>query len=360
MKKRKVSAKQVAERAGVSQTTVSMVLNNYENTSFSEETKERIFKACDELGYKASPGRSVNRDSSQILLAVCPSMLNPHYVKAIVGIQQRAAELGYEVIVYSTQRSRSKEACLVQLCRAMNVAGVLLTYRPDNQSAFRLISMEFQLVQLYEKFGNDDVNALETDNFKVGYAVTNHLIELGHKYIAVVSRPMEDNQPARVRRVDGVKSAMAAHGLDHQTYLTVATLQKCGFGTLTLEGYETGYLLAGHLLDTEPKITAFVATNDIMAYGIMDAILERGKRIPQDYSVCGCDNLLYSKFRRLSLTTVEEYVEERGRDAVDILVQKIKLKNASSLDEGSPVSITKIEYEPKLLVRKSSGKARTT
>lgn len=119
--------------------------------------------------------------------------------------------------------------------------------------------------------------------------------------------------------------------------------------------YETGYLLASHLIDHNVPVTAFAAMNDTVAYGVIDAIVERGKRVPQDYSVCGCDNLPSSAYQKISLTTVEPYITEKARDAVDLLARKIRAKGNGGRKKG-PVSITRIEYEPQLIVRKSTGR----
>jgi LacI family transcriptional regulator len=96
--------------------------------------------------------------------------------------------------------------------------------------------------------------------------------------------------------------------------------------------------------------------NDMAAVGIMDAILELGKRVPQDYSVCGCDNVTTSRYKRISLTTVEHYSQQRGREAVDILVKKIE--GESVYGDDSPVSVTRVEYAPKLIARGSTARHR--
>lgn len=333
-----------------------MILNNYKNISFSEETKVRVLEACDRLGYQAVGKSRIDSLAGRILLIACPSFQNPHYVKEINGIQQRAQELGYETIIFCTRRSEDEEANMVRVCREQRVAGVLLLYQPDNTAAYHLLRRENQIVQLYDKSDGMDINLLELDNIKIGRLVAEHLFSLGHKYIAHVSLPLIDTQPARTRRIDGIRSYMEEHGLDPDKYLRVSTVDSEGIQTSgKLEGYETGYLLGGYLIDSQIPITAFSATNDMVAYGIMDAIYERKKRVPQDYSICGCDNLPSSEYQKISLTSVEHFASEKGRDAVDILVQKIQSRKNFGYNEP-PDRITRIEYTPRLIVRKSSGK----
>ena len=129
-------------------------------------------------------------------------------------------------------------------------------------------------------------------------------------------------------------------------------VETCG----NLEGYETGYLLGSYLLDHNEQVTAFAAINDMVAYGIMDAVYAHGKKIPQDYSLCGCDNLPDSEYQKISLTSVELFTEAKGQEAVTLLAQKIEAQSRNTSSWEGPVRITRIEYAPKLIVRKSSGK----
>lgn len=92
-------------------------------------------------------------------------------------------------------------------------------------------------------------------------------------------------------------------------------------------------------------------------FGIIDAIQRKKKRIPQDYSVCGCDNTSLSNIKSLSLTTVDNYTSHRASEAVNILIKKIKNAN-NPVQEQSPISTVKVEYTPKLVLRSSTGPAR--
>lgn len=350
---------EVAKEAGVSQATVSMILNGYKDAKFSEETKIRVLEACDKLGYRYRTmrnGRSDNIDD-RLLLVVCPSFQNGHYVKVSSAVQERARELGYVALVMCTQRSADEENKIIHLCRDLHIAGVVLTYQPEKSFIQQLINMETHIVKLHDKSGNADIDAIEFDNYKFGRLVTEHLVELGHTYIAHISSSLSGKQSARSRRVEGIRSYLLERGLDPEKHLRISTIETEHLEIEEKPGsYETGYLLAVHLIDSHVPVTAFAAMNDAVAYGVMEAIIERGKRIPEDYSVCGCDNLQYSGFQRVSLTTVEPYITEKAYDAVNLLVRKIRAKDT---DRGKcPASITRIEYESQLIVRKSTGRCR--
>ena len=122
--------------------------------------------------------------------------------------------------------------------------------------------------------------------------------------------------------------------------------------------YKMGYYLTKELLREDKNLTAIVGMNDMIAFGIMDAVLKSKLRIPADISVVGCDNTVYSSFRSISLTTIDHYVPLKGRDACDIILRKIQSLRESQ-DGNEPLSTYHVEYEPKLIVRRSTSYART-
>ncbi len=356
MKKNRVTAKDVAEKAGVSSTTVSMILNNYKNVSFPEETKTKVFEACDALGYHYSGKKKSSLLKEGLLLIICPTFSNPNYVKIINNIQSRAKEKNYETVVYCTERSPEKELNMLNLCLSVQAKGVILTYQPESVTALNLLKMEVPLIQLYDKSSHHNVDTMELDNYKVGEIIVKHLIDLGHRYIGYISNPIS-KQPSRQSRLNGISDYMKSAGLDPEKYLSVYTFSKAESKKFKgKEGYDTGYFLMNKLMKENQAITAIAAGNDMVALGVMDAVLHNGKRVPQDYSVCGCDNTELSGYQRISLTTVENYSYQKSIDAVDILIRKLEMRNSSMDGYMIPESITKIEYTPTLIKRKSTGK----
>ncbi|MFA7660606.1 MAG: substrate-binding domain-containing protein, partial [Anaerovoracaceae bacterium] len=137
----------------------------------------------------------------------------------------------------------------------------------------------------------------------------------------------------------------------------------CTYSTEGLESssdlteYEAGFVLANRIID-KYEVTAFVGNNDMICLGILDALQRRKSKVPQDYSVCGCDNIALSNHKAISLTTVENYTHLRAGEAVDVLIKKMKQHSSDKPWEETPISMVKIEYEPRLVVRASTGPAR--
>ena len=122
--------------------------------------------------------------------------------------------------------------------------------------------------------------------------------------------------------------------------------------------YRIGYDLTKELLRTEKDLTAIVGLNDMIAFGIMDALQDMKYKVPGDVSVMGCDNTLFSKVKKVSLTTIEHFVVHKGMDACDIIMKKITSRDWK-YTEFEPVSIYHVEYEPQIVVRGTTSYAKT-
>jgi LacI family transcriptional regulator len=118
--------------------------------------------------------------------------------------------------------------------------------------------------------------------------------------------------------------------------------------------HRTGYKLAMRCLAEKPQVTALVAINDMVAYGIIDAIKNSGHQIPEQYSVCGFDNIYPSNFTGVGLTTVEHSIIQRGRSAVRLIYNKIAQHDGSSREHDAG-AVTRVEYQSRLIVRRSSN-----
>ncbi len=356
MKKPRVTAKDVAKRAGVSAATVSMILNGKEGSKFPERTCRRVIDACNELGYMRTGVSKVAALENKVLVAITPTLSNLYYVHMVEAMQRRAKELGYSLLAFNTFREISQETRILQICNQIPFEGMFFLYPPENSMLLQQVNWTKPTIHIYDKNVHNNADILELDGFRVGTIIGEYLIGLGHERIALVTSTFETRQVTRIRRLEGLRFVYEGHGLDPvESVLACSPEQELPELKTAPEGYELGYLIAKRLIDRGESVTAFVAVNDMIAIGVMDAILDAGKRIPEDYSVCGCDNTSVSKYKAISLTSVECYARQTGREAVDILIRKIESGSNPSELGDSPDGITRIEYYPKLIVRKSTG-----
>jgi len=357
MPRKKITAGDVAERAGVSRAAVSMILNQYPDIHFSEETRARVLSACRELGYKVPEKKLLVPTGRRVLLAVCPSCENYAYSRMLGEVQLQAKKQDYYVLSIHTFRDMSTEAAIPELCASMSVAGVIFLYNPRNSEMVKTLVKQLPVVQVYDKGADPGQNVVETDNVLVGELMATHLLKLGHRHIATTFPSLGASHIGRKRRIEGVKNAYRKAGMDPDQYVHVCCADQeddmiAGRGD---NSYDSGYRIAGRLVDEKAPVTAFLANNDMAAYGIMDAIYERGKRIPEDYSVIGCDNIAVSGFQRVSLTTVEPYSVPRVREAVNIVVRKIEHRADEETMEATPEGVIRVTYAPRLIERGSTG-----
>lgn len=191
-------------------------------------------------------------------------------------------------------------------------------------------------------------------NYNAGVLIGNHLIELGHKHIAFLSPTLDHINTSRLNRLEGLKATYKKHGNNYSiTVKSQNITPDIERDNISIE-HAIGYNLCKEVLK-DKKVTAFVGLNDMVAYGIADAIIDSGYKIPNDYSICGFDNIFPSHFAPVSLTSIEHCIEDIGHNAFKILLNKI---NEYTKPQFKNSSIIRVEYEQRLVQRNSTGPAR--
>lgn len=359
MKEKRVTAKDVAKHAGVSPATVSMILNGSGDGRFPEKTRLRVLDACKELGYTKSGSQKAAAMGDRVLAAITPSFSNLYYVHLVEAMERRAKELGYCLLTFDTFWEMDQENRIMQVCNSFPFAGILFVYPSENEVLLQQTVWNKPIVYVYDKNLHTSANVLGVDNVRAGEMVAEYLLGLGHERIVFLTSTLETKQVIRIRRFQGLQNAYAANGYDPGRSVLLCSPDTENLSVKTkVEGYELGYFLMKRLIERQEDVTAVVAVNDMMAFGAMDAISDTGKRVPQDYSVIGYDNVSSSSYRGVSLTSVECYSAQTGREAVDILVRKIESGSELSLPEEDPRGVTRVEYFPRIIQRKTTGPRR--
>ena len=354
MGKKKITSSQVAERAGVSQATVSMILNRRNNVSFSAETVERVEQAARELGYEL-PGRRKTGDNKKekLIVVFCPTLTSPYYVLLLQGIEAVANEKGYGVFICNTQRDAVLEEKYLRMIRTIQPQGIIYTCNPhpDFQKKVEEMAREVPLVIISNKEKTTTVDAINQDNTMVGRLMARH------RDVAFITPPLTRRQWQRSRRIDGFVKEFEREGLKGHVLIKAADESMDRTLPRMDSEYSMGYQLTMELLKEEKYFTAIAGQNDMMAIGAIDALEKSRIHVPKDVSVIGCDNIFYSGIRRLSLTTIDHFVALKGRDACDIIIRKITT-NDQFYTGLQPTSLYNIEYTPKLIARKTTAYAR--
>jgi DNA-binding LacI/PurR family transcriptional regulator len=323
----------VARLAGVSTATVSRALNG--TGQIAPSTRATIEAAVEQLGYRPNTiARSLVTKSTQTIALLLPDITNPFYAALVSGIQQTALAHGSTMLLCTTESDAEREEHYLRVLRSKQVDGALVDglVLPSDRIA-RFVDDGFPIVCLDRDIDSRSIPVVQVDNRLGGRIATDHLIELGHSRIAHVTGAGELG--ISDERLAGYRDALTAAGLP-------LNFQLVEEGRFTDDG---GHDAARNLLQRDPELTAIFAANDLSALGVLNAVAEAGKRVPDDVSVVGFDDLHLSAYTSPPLTTIRQPAVEIATLATEILI---------GLTRGRGVEEMRHLLEPELVVRDST------
>ncbi len=321
----------VAKIAGVSHQTVSRVLND--SPMVREETRERVLAAIGELGYRRNQAARMLATNRSGRIGMVAAQLALHGPSMIANaVQEAAHEAGYEVSLLSLA-DYTDGALAGAVGRLLDQAAEAVVVAVAHRNAgpeVRALSLPVPVVVVQGVTG-DEPYAAAIDQMAGARLATDHLLDLGHRRVAHVSGPW-DWVEAWQRR-EGWRASHRDRGL-----LPGAEIEG---DWSPRSGYEAGVRIAA---DTDT--TAVFAANDAMALGVMQALHEAGRRVPEDVSVVGFDDVPEAAFYWPSLTTVSQEFSALGRRAVAIAVSALAGEDEVPHDLLQPVLVTRASSGP--------------
>lgn len=350
LSKKKPTSHDVARLAGVSQSTVSMILNNKPDVSFLPETIEKVYSAARQLNYKVRrPRQTTLSKQDQFIAVVTPTLANPYYSTLVQSLENQAALHQYGVLACNTYHDPATENHYLDLFSKSGLKGIVYAFMPYHWEKVKALSLSIPTVVIGDKNQSIDIDTVELNSTEAGQLLAAHLLELGHKKMVFITTPLGENNLPRIRRLEGMRSQIKKAGAELLLLESNKRL-KSHRHQRNLE-YNVGYELAKPLLNDD-SITAYIAVNDMIAYGILDALISENIKVPQECSVAGFDNIFPSRFAPISLTTIDSFIVEKGHDAFELLFRKMCHEK-----KKSPAGICRIEYKPALVIRDSTGPA---
>lgn len=317
----------VAREANVSFATVSRVVNG--KGYVSVETRERVVQAMARTGYVVNrQARGLAGGRYQVVGLLVPSLDTAYIGEIARGIDEELAAVSYDLMLYTTHRRKTREPAFVaSLTRGMT-DGLLLVL-PSNPGAYlesiRRRGFPFVLI---DHRGIDDAGpAVGATNRQGGYDATAYLIGLGHRRIGMITGNME--MGCAVDRLTGYRDALADHNLPYNPELVWE-------GDFHQPPAYQGTLA---LLDLPEPPTAIFASNDLSAFSVMDAVRDRGRRIPDDVSVIGFDDIPPSSQVHPPLTTIRQPLYDMGRLATRMLLRAIENPATPPVREELPTEL---------------------
>ena len=309
----------------MSQSAVSMILNQKYNVSFSKETVEKVERAAKEMNYQP-PKRKIKKENrrEKLLVVFCSNLTNPYYVMLLQGIESRAKEAGYGLFICNTQRDLKMEERYLRMMPEISPLGIIYTCNPSRcyMDTIEKLSEKIPIVIVNNQNEQLNVDAVELDNSKLGRLMARHLLELGHRDVAYIAPPLTIRQKQRSKRVEGFLKEFDKQGLKDRVIIKAAGEEMDQNVPNIDSEYKIGYDLTKELLAEKRDVTAIVGLNDRIAFGILDALHDEKYKVPGDLSVMGCDNELFARIHKVALTTIKHFVVCKGRDECDIISMK--------------------------------------
>jgi len=331
-----VTISDIARLASVSKATVSAVLND--RPGISLETRERILEIVKSLNYRPSQvARSLSRKSTRSIGLIIKEIDNPFYAKMMKGVFETCSQLGYTVLLGSSELSPVKELEVIETLTVQRVDGLLISPLQGDDVDFTYLSElnrdNYPLVML-GAVKNYPTNVVEIDNVEAASKAVTYLIENGHEDIAYFSGPYYSAHSED--RGEGYKQALIRHHLPIQEDRTIPA------GSYIDNGYQKGL---EYFSNRTCSPTAVLCYNDLVAIGLINALFELNLRVPDDVSVIGFDDIDFCESFRVPLTTVRIPADTIGATAAELVIEQIGRRS-------EPLN-KKVILEGELVIRES-------
>ena len=328
----KASIYDVAKKACVSVVTVSRVINNA--STVRQSSRDKVMKAIKELNYQpSSAAQSLARGKTNVIGLLIPNLTDPFIMEVVDSVDRELEKKGYFLALSVIDKSDDSTVRSNFLFHHDRVDGILIltpVFEDDYVTSLKNKSIPFVIMdnQLFPF----TVSSIVVDNFKGGYDVTRHLLELGHLKFGCIGGPEEFL--SAIHRIDGFNAALAEVGIEPY---------KNNRGEFDIT---TGYDVTKKWVEDKELPTAIICGDDHIAFGAIDALRENGLRVPEDVSVVGYDNHPFASKLHPHLTTVKQPAIEIGVKGVEALF------NAMNGKEKQHVVV---KLPPELIIRHTTS-----
>jgi len=316
----------VAREAGVSPSTVSRILNG---TARVREAKVRAVEAAiSKLRFMPDPvARSLARGRSMNVGVVIQAIDSPFYGEALAAIEKGLLRANYSALFVSGHWREADERRCIQHLLSRRVEGIILVTSCLPDPELQQLSRDLPLILTGRTVAGERIFALDVDSTPGARLATDYLIGQGHRHIAYIGGP--ENHPDAAQRLEGYRAALTARKIPFNRKLVAV-------GDYTDGG---GYAAMNALLDAGVEFSAVFGANDQTAYGAMLALHRRGRRVPDDVSVVGFDDLPTSSYMIPPLTTVHRSITEIGEGAAEAMIDLIEGRAPSARVSSATLAI---------------------
>jgi LacI family transcriptional regulator len=330
-----ITIKDVAKYAGVSQATVSRVLNNH--AYVAEDVRTRVQAAMDKLEYHPSrTARRLRANSSDVLGLIIPDIQNPLFQALVRGVEDAAYAQQMNVVLCNTDDNPDKQKVYLRIMQAEHAAGLIVvpTHPGDGSVLEPLRAAGIPVILLDREVNHFEADTVKVDNVRGAYLAMQHLIQLGYERIAIIAGT-QYLTPGH-ERLKGCYDALNEMGFHvDESHIKMGNFK-----------IESGYDLAYDLMQAPNPPNAIFVSNNLMTLGVLRALHEIGIRIPEEVALVGFDDMPWAGDLNPALTTVAQPGYELGQQAVQLLLKRLERPEAPFF---------KIILQPRLIIRQSCG-----
>jgi len=334
---KRACSRDVARHAGVSQATVSHVINGRDDGKqrVSPETRQRVLRAIEELGYQPNAAaRALRTQRTQLIGLLTPDLSNPFYPILAQAVQEVLRAHGFELLISNSLGDAVLERRFLQTLIQRGVDGaIVVAWHFEREDVERVLQAGIGLVSVSGDFGHPGVSLVVSRDHRGAKQAVSYLVRKGHRRIAHIAGD-QATPPGRLR-LESYRSAVTGAGLPLDPDLIV-------YGDFTRSSATP---LTRQLMAHDEPPSAIFAANDTMAVDAHLALYELGYRVPEDVAIVGYDDTTEAQLVRPQLTTVRQPVAKMGHAAAELLLERIADPAAEA---------RRIIFDPELIVRGSA------
>ena len=312
-----MNIKDIAKLCQTSVATISRVINN--DPKVADATRKKVLAVIEETGFVPnSTGRNLRTQKSHKILVLLPTMANQFYSRILQGVEARAEELGYNILVAVTNLEEAQELKYLDMLRMKQVDGCISFFNTLPKEKITELSVQYPLVQCCEPTIGADISSVVVDNREAIFEVTNEFIKKGHKRIGMISG--EYYRYSEQRRERGYREALSYNNIEFDENLIVKSFYR----------YKDGAKGVRDLMSLKNAPTAVICVSDSLAIGAISELTKMGKKVGEDICVIGFDNTSITSHFSPTISSIAQPRFDLGQEAFNLLHEKLINNSASN------------------------------
>ncbi len=334
----RITARDVADRVGVSPSTVSRVLNRNKSDLISEETRQRVLQTAAQLGYTPDPiARALRGKKSNLLGLIVREIADPFFAEFISQLSVQARNLNYHLVLGHAQSDPEEALAMTSVLDTRHTDGVIILgdLKDDEAALEEMLAGKHAVVGVCRGPSPASLYTINTDNFAGSYRLLDHLYDLGHRRLGFIDGgwlgDLRERRDAFLNYIQARDLLLLPEWIQAQP-----------------NDAEGGYRAMQNFIALPERPTAIFAGDDIMAVGALKAVSDAGLTVPGDFSVVGFDDIELAKFFCPALTTMQQPIDAMSQHVLSLILELIN-------DPEFRREETLIRIPPLLVVRQSTG-----